>query len=110
TRIGGRLRPKPKPAAAAVAGVCAGAAAGAVAPGRFEQLVGVLRPPPCQFMIPTRLPSISISMRSHGTDPKPVGEMLSPKIGVTVSVYSPSDGNVCGTSKPPRVPNGNPST
>ena len=48
-------------------------------------------------------------MRSHGTDPKPVGDMLSPKIGVTVSVYSPSDGNMWGTSRPPRVPKGSPS-
>ena len=49
-------------------------------------------------------------MRSHGTEPNPVGDMLSPKIGVTVSVYSPSDGNMWGTSMPPRVPNGSPST
>jgi hypothetical protein len=48
-------------------------------------------------------------MRSHGTDPKPVGDMLSPKIGVTVIWYSPSDGKRCGTTRPPRVPNGMPS-
>ena len=48
-------------------------------------------------------------MRSHGTEPKPVGDMLSPKIGVTVSVYSPSDGNVWATTSPPRVPKGSPS-
>ena len=46
---------------------------------------------------------------SQGTEPKPVGDMLSPKIGVTVTVYSPSDGNTCLTSMPPRVPNGSPS-
>ena len=31
------------------------------------------------------------------------------KIGVTVTVYSPSEGNTCFTSMPPRVPNGRPS-
>ena len=46
---------------------------------------------------------------SQGTDPNPVGDMLSPKIGVTVSEYSPSDGNTWLTSMPPRVPNGSPS-
>jgi hypothetical protein len=53
-----------------------------------------VRPPPFQFMIPARSLSIRISSRSQGTEPKPVGDMLSPKIGVTVIVYSPSEGNV----------------
>jgi len=113
TRIGGRLRLKPNPAAAAVAGAAPCAACVppvAATPGRPEQLVGVFRPPPCQFWIDRRLPSRSISIRSHATEPNPVGDMLSPKIGVTVTVYSPSEGNVCGTSMPPRVPNGSPST
>ena len=42
-----------------------------------------------------RSPSRRISSFSHGTDPNPVGDMLSPKIGVTVIVYSPSEGNTC---------------
>jgi hypothetical protein len=76
----------------------------------LPQLVGWLRPPPCQLTSASSSPSSSIERRSQGTDPNPVGDMLSPKIGVTVSVYSPSDGKVCGTSMPPRVPNGMPST
>jgi hypothetical protein len=42
---------------------------------------------------PERPPSSSTSICSQGTDPKPVGVMLSPKIGVMVIVYSPSEGN-----------------
>src|SRR4051812_46125545 len=64
--------------------------------------LGVLRPPPCQLIKASSLPSSTTDRRSHGTEPNPVGDMLSPKIGVTVIVYSPSDGNVCGTSMPPR--------
>ena len=63
-----------------------------VRPG--PQLAGGLRPPPCQSIELTAARRRAASRcRSHGTEPKPVGDMLSPKIGVTVSVYSPSDGN-----------------
>ena len=34
-----------------------------------------------------------------GTDPKPIGVTLSPKIGVIVIVYSPSDGNRCSNEQ-----------
>src|SRR3989442_8461384 len=67
------------------------------------------RRPPCQSINRSRSPSSSTSSFSHGTEPNPVGDMLSPKIGVTVTVYSPLDGNTCLTSMPPRVPNGSPS-
>ena len=53
------------------------------------------RPPPCQSSSSSRSPSSSTRSFSQGTEPKPVGDMLSPKIGVTVTVYSPSDGNTC---------------
>ena len=64
---------------------------------------------PCQSISCTRAPSSRISSFSQGTEPNPLGDMLSPKIGVTVTAYSPSDGNTWRTSRPPRVPNGSPS-
>src|SRR4029079_11788467 len=100
--------PAPRPPA------CPAAASGAPAPRlpRWPpQLGGATpnRPPPWQSSSSSRSLSSSTSSFSQGTDPNPVGDMLSPKIGVTVTVYSPSDGNTCDTSIPPRVPKGSPS-
>src|SRR5262245_20414076 len=50
--------------------------------------------PPCQSSNCRRSPSRRISSFSHSTEPKPVGDMLSPKIGVIVTTYSPSDGKM----------------
>jgi hypothetical protein len=77
-------------------------------------LAGSHGPLPSSATIGGREPSapIPVDQRQPFTieqERNPAGDMLSPKIGVTVIVYSPSDGNTWSTSIPPRVPNGRPS-